>query len=353
MKHLNLLLAFVFLGLSAQANYEVTITSAIIKSAKESFNMNHLGPGDLATITITIKNTGTQSFSMNGNNGSNASFGFTCELTNSLLPATGVVGNDVIQSPNTYFGVTYASASNKYTGTNQRQTYNVGDIITVTINVRLDPNSTSPIGETLQGFKFTITNMKSGGVINGSPATANYILPIKLNTFTGARNSQGNLLKWSVSDAVDFSSFQLQRAASPSSNYVAVANIGYENGISEYSYQDLPGAAYYRLGMLDRDGSIRYSAILFLPENTFKGFESRLYPNPAISNLNIMLYSPGGKNLGLSVLDINGRECKRVQLDTAEGFNYQLDISGLSRGAYILNIIGPAGIIESKKFIKL
>ena len=75
------------------------------------------------------------------------------------------------------------------------------------------------------------------------------------------------------------------------------------------------------------------------PEANFK---LKVYPNPVNSLLNIEL-SPIGKQMVITLTDMNGKQLKsvRIEPDNLPSL-YQIDVSGLARGVYYLNISNSA-----------
>ncbi len=79
---------------------------------------------------------------------------------------------------------------------------------------------------------------------------------------------------------------------------------------------------------------------------------SIIYPNPSGGNANLYYYSITGGNIRLSVLDFSGRLIKESTTNAAIGENnFQVNVSGLVHGMYVLRIADELGGVEEKKFI--
>jgi hypothetical protein len=73
------------------------------------------------------------------------------------------------------------------------------------------------------------------------------------------------------------------------------------------------------------------------------------FPNPASEQLNIVLHNFNENNAQLVILDINGREYKRVDLSDVDDWKMlTLNISDLASGTYIIRIIGDNKVITEK-----
>lgn len=94
-------------------------------------------------------------------------------------------------------------------------------------------------------------------------------LPAKILEFTGVNRNGYNQLRWLVSDEIDVDRYELERSAD-GFNFQRVASkqaVGSMTAVN-YSHADPVGAGasefYYRLKVVDADGSYIYSAIVFI-----------------------------------------------------------------------------------------
>jgi hypothetical protein len=114
-----------------------------------------------------------------------------------------------------------------------------------------------------------------------------------------------------------------------------------------YSYSavdpdPLAGIDFYRLAIIYRDGTIGYSATR---EVIFQlGLDSFfISPNPAIGSLNLWLRNNITGNLDVRLLDMQGRTLRTwafVKQD--ELWVQSIDIGLLSKGSYIIQVVGKA-----------
>ncbi|WP_353718756.1 T9SS type A sorting domain-containing protein [Dyadobacter sp. 676] len=150
--------------------------------------------------------------------------------------------------------------------------------------------------------------------------------PVMINESTG-------LLSWSTSDEVNSDRFEVQRSRD-GKNWLLIGNVasrGERNSVQHYEFIDLaPMEAenFYRLKMIDKDGSFTYSAIHHFE---FRRTElSIAYPNPALGRIFIRNSSQMHKAV---VFDIYGR-----LVIQANRLSEPLDVRRLSPGLYLLYV---------------
>jgi len=111
-------------------------------------------------------------------------------------------------------------------------------------------------------------------------------MPVTLIKFTSQSDNDQPGLTWETSIETNFSHFEIEKSLKGKSFF----NIGRVAPRSKGTYQYFPlqeeGQAYYRLKMVDMDGSFAYSRIvsLFLKEHIAS---TMVYPNPAQSYITI------------------------------------------------------------------
>ena len=155
----------------------------------------------------------------------------------------------------------------------------------------------------------------------------NKALPITLLDFRAEAAKQDVRLHWSVTDAIDFSHFVVERSLD-GRLWQSVKRVGLEE---EYVCEDagagLLGAPtlYYRLRLVDLDGSESFSPTRTV---TFTEQHLRAFPNPF--NHELTITSPIADEL--EVLDWSGRQVRRVLVQPG---NNKLRLE-LSTGVYLL-----------------
>ncbi|ACT91980.1 S8 family serine peptidase [Dyadobacter fermentans] len=181
-------------------------------------------------------------------------------------------------------------------------------------------------------------------------------LPVTLAAFTAEKRitEQGAAvnLRWSTASETDFSHFEVQVAAGAENlkkvsfqTLGTIAGLG-TGGASQYSFLDEPVAAggtrYYRLKMVDSDGSFMYSAVKAV---TFdQDLEWKVFPNPSKG---VFRLEPKGRITGriqIEVIDQNGRLCRKLAYREAmPALEVKLDSPDLANGLYVIKVMSNEG----------
>jgi hypothetical protein len=174
------------------------------------------------------------------------------------------------------------------------------------------------------------------------------VLPLKLLGFTASRNSDNVLLMWETSNEVNVKQFDVERSFNAfqfdSISTILPKNL-FNNRLS-YTYGDKDRVAiksdkkiYYRLKMIDIDGSYRYSNVAAV--NPFDNdTEIRLYPNPVKgSEVFIKFMQSADGNAYVRIEDLSGRIVRRfVFKNNSYNRSIPVNVSGLTKGVYILKV---------------
>lgn len=171
-------------------------------------------------------------------------------------------------------------------------------------------------------------------------------LPLTLLTFTGKKTSNGNLLEWKTTNEVNFSHFVIQRSKD-ATNFTDINELkvkGNIAGINNYSFLDKnirdQNKLYYRLKMVDKDGSSKLSGIcLIQKENN----DFSIYPNPTTSYINIQSNKRG-------VIEIYNSKGTLAYSGKING-NTKVTTGQFSKGLYMIKIRDDAGNIQLNKVI--
>ena len=183
-------------------------------------------------------------------------------------------------------------------------------------------------------------------------------LPVELTSFTATRyNNNMVSLEWETETEINSHYFEIERSAD-GQHFETIGTMPAKvnsNTISRYAMTDVQpyrGQNYYRLKMIDLDGSYEFSDIAAVFIDNFG--EIMLYPNPVIDYIQVV----GGEELDEStyveIIDQLGRrifsgylpiENRRLFLSTN-----QLNIR--EGGTYYLKLNFSSGRSHSFKFIK-
>ena len=211
-----------------------------------------------------------------------------------------------------------------------RTTFSCDDLGTFTVLVKADDRNGN-----------TSDCLLSVTVAEG-PETDCVALPLELLSFSGRTEGKHNVLQWAVRDVVAFSHFELQRSLTGRYNWFSIATLDEENTTSasettgqSYRYRDSesPSVAYYRLRMVDLDGSASFSQVILLEQE--RGVGLSVYPNPSTGNFVVEL-PPEQTDRGgmLSITDPFGRLVQKQLLEQSQ----TMISAELTPGVYLLTV---------------
>lgn len=181
-------------------------------------------------------------------------------------------------------------------------------------------------------------------------------LPVTLIGFTAEKRISGESvaanLKWSTASETDFSHFVVQVAVSPENLKVGlfydlgtVAGQGMD-GAKQYFFLDdqaTPGSTrYYRLKMVDTDGSFTYSSIRSVAFDQHP--EWHVFPNPSkgIFRLEPKREIPGP--VLIEVIGLNGKLCRKLEFQEAmPALEVDLGSPDLANGLYVIKVTSKEG----------
>lgn len=204
-----------------------------------------------------------------------------------------------------------------------------------------------------------VTNFSPFGV--GSVGSA---LPLRLLTFTSSPTSENVSLNWQTTYEFNTSGFDIE-ASSDAVHFSNVGHVASSNNntaeISKYhfsaEYLKAGERSYYRLKMLDQDGTFSYSKILGVRNPEAIGNNYQIFPNPVSGQYLTVKASkvlPG--TVEVSIYDVSGRLMYETKVDSTAFTSQQVKvpIQNLSPGRnYILKIDEMAtGISQHFKFFK-
>lgn len=167
-------------------------------------------------------------------------------------------------------------------------------------------------------------------------------LPVTLIDFRVRKDAseQAGMLEWKIAHERNFKEYSVERSAD-AKTFVAIGAVP-ATGSSFYHLVDarpLEGDNYYRLKMIDFDGSYNYSDVQVL---TFgkATLMFRVYPNPAKGeSVTISTDSPVPESMLMTVVDISGRVMHRGRLGGAQT---QVNVSGWPGGTYVIKLSNGA-----------
>ncbi len=185
-----------------------------------------------------------------------------------------------------------------------------------------------------------------------------YLLPLELLSFSGYNAGEVNHLLWTTASEFNTDYFVLER--SPDGfTYNAIGTIdaaGFSTELLNYTFIDdapLYGHNYYRLKMIDLDGSYVYSNVVLIHITRSQSSALIVYPNPVTDQLYISASDVDESNISFSLTNAIGQLVSiSVQPVDPQNRLYSLDVSHLPAGTYLLRVINARGEMLVSKFVK-
>lgn len=183
-------------------------------------------------------------------------------------------------------------------------------------------------------------NLNSGDDNANGPIAVTSALPITLNSFTGTLLDRKNArLDWTISQAKLFSYFELERSLDGIS-FSKLKTINY-NGSEAFSsidntIGDLQDRVFYRLKLVDNDGSYKRSDVVTLYLKA-TAQEISVFPNPATDAVTLKGLS------GAAVLEVYSVDGRLMFSHAYSNIQEVVDISSLAPGSYSFKISDQKG----------
>ncbi len=177
------------------------------------------------------------------------------------------------------------------------------------------------------------------------------VFPIELTSFSVKNESCVSVFNWSSASETDFKHYELQASPNKTDFYTIAVIDGKGSPFesSNYEYEDrqssnLDGKMFYRLKLVDLDGSFSHSKIILLDtKNCTWNYEISIAPNPVeVGNqLNISIKTEFFDNdIQIRVLNTLGQEVlfERLVEINSPNSTIPLETNRLSAGTYFLQI---------------
>lgn len=174
-------------------------------------------------------------------------------------------------------------------------------------------------------------------------------LPVTLTDFTAVASENSILLQWETVEEKEFDRFELEKSRNPKKGFTYLATIKPSADTKTgYQFADTDAEPnvnfYYRLKMVDRDGSLAFSKIVVAK---LSGENSVLvFPNPSKKQVNITSVTP---MTSVVVTNIAGQVI--IKESFPETKKYTFSIPGQSNGLFFLTIAGKDGSAVQRKVV--
>lgn len=187
---------------------------------------------------------------------------------------------------------------------------------------------------------YYVGNAASGG--NGSADDYIYsnatsiALPAVLTNLKAQVINQSVRVDWQSTQEINVARYEIEKS-SDAQFYYSVGKVNINENKS-YSFTDNNSShfnkpIYYRIKIVDNDGSVKYSNVLTVTIKATKTFITKVYPTLVTKGTTVIaeLYSEKATNITIQLIDINGRVLQQTNNQLTVGsnkLNFQIQQSG-------------------------
>jgi len=185
-------------------------------------------------------------------------------------------------------------------------------------------------------------------------------LPVEITSFEADVEHCNARLKWTVESETNLSHYLVQRSI----DGISFETIGLvepsQTGDKNYEFQNrnVTGNLFYRLKIVDLDGSLSYSStIISIMDCESELSDLSVFPNPILEgnhSINLRFHSKFEKVINVEVFNTFGMSLMTNSLEASSGTNLaNVDISKLKAGTYWISIKGKKGKFLTRRFMKI
>lgn len=179
------------------------------------------------------------------------------------------------------------------------------------------------------------------GVANNSlevQGRADAVTPLTLFDFKAEKARDNIALSWRTAQEINVDRFVVERSGTAQDfkqvAYVTASNTAGQHG---YSFADVLNSTtvYYRLKMIDRDGSYSYSKVVAVKAGTAQAMN--IYPNP-VKDACTVEHPLTEANASLLITDMSGKIVAKQAIANRQRTT-SINIAGLVKGNYSITVI--------------
>jgi hypothetical protein len=220
-------------------------------------------------------------------------------------------------------------------------------------------NATFTLGAGTVDAEFTIASgscvsLPYSADFSGCPGGA---LPVKLTYFKGEIVAKDNQLVWGTATEQNSAWFMIEA----SNDGLSFKEIGRKRAAGNsttpltynFTHTDVPTSMYYRLRMMDADGSFEFSNTVYLRRNKGSLAVNNVFPNPTEGMITVQYEVEKPSQLKFTITDELGRRLSTKTVEAVSGVNNQpLDLADFPGGAYFLLIDEADGKRTVRRVVK-
>lgn len=188
----------------------------------------------------------------------------------------------------------------------------------------------------------------TGADVTGLLSNTCSVLPVTITDFKVTRQQSNVVLQWAVANEYDVEKYVVQRRID-NGQFATIGSMP-ATEIDNYSFTDnvsgSSGVMYYRLRIVDKNGTITYSDVRMVRINT-ANIDVMINPNPAVASFSIAVPADAG-SYDISVSDVSGRIIKTMNAVRNQTLYFNQFIPGI----YIIKIqFRETGVSITKRIV--
>ena len=185
--------------------------------------------------------------------------------------------------------------------------------------------------------------------------------PVKLISFSGYEQYHNINLSWLTTNESKIHAYEVQRS-SDGVNFSKIGELGPKDGnggsVKEYKFIDpvpLPGKSYYRLRIVNIDGSEEFSIVISIAlKDQMAPDAIKAYPIPFKNEIAILASFEKSGDAQIQIIDVQGRILQSKKQFVTEGTRALTigNLQGVHPGVYFVKII-QNGVERKVKVMKI
>lgn len=184
-------------------------------------------------------------------------------------------------------------------------------------------------------------NVYGPATLNFAGMSSSAVLPVKLSSFGVKSVNNVAEISWTTDAEMNASHFEVERSLD-GQTFIKIGSVksnGNASYVSNYELKDVlkvSGKYYYRLKMVDQDGTFAYSPIRAI--NAEGAVTMNIYPNPASDYIVINTANGANDKLNIQIFNLSGQIIKQVN---GNG-NSVISLSTITPGSYVVKVNGQS-----------
>jgi hypothetical protein len=165
-------------------------------------------------------------------------------------------------------------------------------------------------------------------------------LPVTLSAFNVNSNTDKNILTWNIESVNNLNKFIIEKSYN-GSTFTAIGETSYTSLKSNYTYADKKSTqtVYYRLKMLDFDGTFKNSQIVKVAPNT-KNQDVSVTTTVIKDKIQLLIKATEKKEYLINIVDVTGKSLLTKRVNATQGINVVdiNDVKDIATGLVMLTV---------------